>query len=476
MTRSAQAQAIIDRAKRKATTSTTPAAAPSGGRRNEPNRDRDSTAAAPTPKKLKPPRPGAIPVYFDAVSSSYYAENASGEFQRWQKDELKLLLRRMGYYTNEKHGDGLSWLEGELLRITQEQSVHYVGPLGGYHPGLYPIHTARVLVTRGPQMIQPVDDYWPTLQAFLTELLKDQAKYFCAWVKVAIDGLRNGVPWAPGQLLALAGLPGSGKSVLQGLITPMIGGRVSSPFAYLSGATNFNAEIYGAEHGLIGDVNHEITHRARRNFGASIKKLVAEHDHHVHAKGRQGLTLTPFLRLSQSLNDNPESLLVLPPMDSDVAPKIMLLKAHMVDFEKKVKKFGSFQAYHAKLVSELPAFVYHLRRWRIPESIRDTRYGVVSFHDPDLVAKVQSMSQEDQLLEVIDTHIFHAAAADHWSGNATALHAALCHEMKTDPTGRLYSSINHLGQLLTKLGETYESRVSVEKHGKNKTSYLLRRD
>lgn len=434
-------------------------------------------AAADKPRPATAPKSGIVDVWFDPNTSSYFAPTNGGEYQRWQKDELNLLLRSSGYRQEFKHEDGLSFLERERLRITQDQSVNYAGPLGGYRPGLHEVLTARVLVTRGPKLIEPADGRWGTLRDFLGQLLGDQARYFCAWVKVAVASLRRGTPpWAPGQLLAVAGPPGAGKSTLQSLITPLLGGRVSSPWDYLAGKTNFNSHIYAAEHGLIGDVNPEISPRARRAFGASIKKLVAEPVHDVHGKGRPAITLTPFLRISLTLNDEPNSLHVLPPLDSDVAGKILLLRSEAVDFEKLTRKFRDWHAYYAQLVKELPAFLFYLRRWAIPATIADQRYGVVSFKDVDLVERVQAISQEENFLETLDVYLFDELGGDNWQGSASALLQKLSANMKPTLLAQVCRDAAHAGIILTVLSKTHPERVTMHMHGQKKKTYLIRKE
>lgn len=433
---------------------------------------RDATPPA-TPIPAAPP-PGVVSVFFDCMTSNYFAKNKNGEFQRYPKEELQLLLRRNGYFTSYRHTDGLSYLESEMLRTIQEESVHFAGALGGYAPGLYNIHGSRVLVTRGPVPLTPKEGRWDTLKEFFTTLLQDEAKYFYAWLKIAVTSLRRGHPWAVGQLLAVAGPPGSGKSVLQSLITPLLGGRVSSPYTYLSAGTNFNAEIYAAEHGLIGDVNHAIDPRARRNFGAAIKKLVAEPVHYLHAKGRTPITLTPFLRLTLTLNDDPQALLVLPSFDSDVQDKILLLRAWPADVEKRQKKFGDWHACYSKMTAELPAFLHAILRWRIPESIRDERYGVASFHDAELVQHLNQLSEEAKLLSVIDTYILAPGLVDHWTGSASELEKTLSEKMRPGETSRLFRYSTHCGGMLSTLAKKCSDRVTVETVGGNKKVYLIR--
>lgn len=448
-----------------------PGAAARSGRQTKP-----APAAAPAANGAPvppPPPPGVVDCYFDSLTGNFFAQDGYGEFQRWQRDDLKTLLRRNGYFTNYKLADGLSYLESETLRIIQERNVHYAGPLGGFRPGFYTIHTSRILVTRGPESVTPKEGPCPLLTDFLEELLGKQRGVLYGWIKTALQSLTDGPPWRPGQLLCLAGQPKCGKSVCQSLITPLLGGRVSRPYEYLAKGTNFNADIYGAEHGLIGDENHATDNKSRRNFGAAIKKLVVEPCHYIHAKGKTPITLTPFVRLTLSLNDHPSALLVLPSLDSDVKDKIILLRANAVNFEKRIKRFGSFAAWEAAARVEMPAFAWKLRRWSIPDSLADTRYGVCSFHDPDLVQEVDDLSDEERLLALIDTYVFDAMGSDHFSGTSTELEKQLSNKIGNHAALHMAKYSGRFGHLLAILLKKYPERIERRRCGGNKWNYLI---
>jgi hypothetical protein len=450
---------------------------PRPSRPSRPETAGSSPAAAANGSPVPPPpKPGVVDVYFASYDGTFYANDSYGRFQRWAREDLKLLLRRNGYFTTGRHADGLSYLESEMVRIVQDRTVDYAGALGGFDPGLRTIHTSRVLVTRGPERIEAKEGRCDLLSDFFDELLGKQRAVLYGWIKTALQSLRDGPPWRPGQLLCLAGQPKCGKSVCQSLITPLLGGRVSRPYEYLAKGTNFNADIYGAEHGLIGDENHATDNKSRRNFGAAIKKLVVEPCHYIHAKGKTPITLTPFVRLTLSLNDHPSALLVLPSLDSDVKDKIILLRAQAVDFEKRLKRFGSFAAWEAAARAQLPAFVHKLRSWRIPESLADTRYGVVSFHDPDLVQEVDDLSDEERLLALVDTYIFTPVGPDHFSGTSTELEKDLSHAIGPHAALHMAKYSGRFGHLVAVLLKKYPGRIERRRCGGNQWNYLIRKN
>lgn len=424
------------------------------------------------PRPLPPPE-GKIEAYFDCTRGGYYAKNNHGEYQDFPKTEFQYKLRHAGFFSGYKHDNGLSYLEAELLRICDCNSVHFAGPLGGFDPGRYDMAGSRILVTRGPTFVKEYHSAFPNLSIFFRALLGEQMKYLFGWLKWALSSLRRGLPWSSGQMLAIAGPPGSGKTFLQSLLTPILGGRVSSPYSYMSQGTAFNAEIFGAEHGLIGDQNHATDMKSRRAFGSAIKNLVVEKAQFIHGKGKTGITLFPFLRLSLTLNSNPEAMLVLPPLDSDVKDKIILLKATPVPFPFPSKEFPDSQAYYNTLVAELPGFLHWLRRWRIPPTIQDQRYGVVSFHDPELLRGVDDLSPEFRLWQTIETYLFVDDLVEFWEGTALDLERTLREKLKPGEVSALFPFNTACGVYLATLQRKMPERITTRRVGKNRVSYLV---
>lgn len=426
------------------------------------------------PKPLPPPS-GRVEAYFDCTRGGYYTRNHHGEYQDFPKTEFQYKLREAGFFHGFKHDNGLSYLEAEMLRICNENSVHFAGPLGGFDAGRYEMAGSRILVTRGPTFVKEYAKNFPLLKTFFRQLLGDQMRYLFGWIKWALASLRRGLPWSSGQLLAVAGPPGSGKTFLQSLLTPMLGGRVSSPYAFMSQGTAFNAEIFGAEHGLIGDQNHATDMKSRRAFGSAIKNLVVEKAQFIHGKGKTGITLFPFIRLSLTLNSNPEAMLVLPPLDSDVKDKIILLKAAPVDFPFPSKAFPDSQTYYNAMIEELPGFLHWLRRWRIPPSIQDQRYGVMSFHDADLLRGVDDLSPEYRLWETVETYLFVPGTIDHWEGTAFDLQRELRGKLPPGEMSSLFPFNTACGVYLAALQRKMPDRIEKRSIGGNKVSYLLHR-
>ncbi|MFN7341982.1 MAG: primase-helicase family protein, partial [bacterium] len=124
--------------------------------------------------------------------------------------------------------------------------------------------------------------------------------------------------------LALAGRRGCGKSLLIDLIELILGQRRANPYAFFTGKTNFNADLAGAELLAVDDEAGSSDIRSRKNFAANIKSCLFSGKIRVEAKHRCAFTFAPVWRMVIALNDEPEALLILPPMTEDIKDKIHL--------------------------------------------------------------------------------------------------------------------------------------------------------
>lgn len=269
-----------------------------------------------------------------------------------------------------------SEVERAIMGIQSSHNVVYVGPLAGYASGVREMAGNLVLVTTGPNWIESKPGQWPTLNQVLAGLFVDseldQRPYFYGWVKSARDSLKHS-RWKASQLLAMAGPVGSGKSLLQNLITEMLGGRCTKPYQFMIGQTAFNSHMFRGEHQMLEDENESIDIRSRRQFAGNIKTILTNMNQNCHGKNREALTLQPVWRMTLSLNDDPERLLVLPPFDADVRDKIIVLKANKATMPMQTTGAEAEAVFWRKLVAELPAFLHFIEQYEVPVALQDMR-------------------------------------------------------------------------------------------------------
>lgn len=433
-----------------------------------------------------------IEAHYDSGRKSYWIKNSRGGWIEVAEQGLRKLLRAQGLRNKAQEGEKLSQVDEKLVEIITTQDVAYAGALAGHGSGITECCGSRILVTSSPKLIPPVRGRWPVLRSFLAALLVDesydQLPYLYGWLKVAYQALCKGA-WRPGQALGLAGPRNCGKSLLQLLITEILGSRAAKPYRYMSGRTDFNGDLFGAEHLAIEDEHSSTDLRARRHLGAQIKQLTVNKIQSCHDKGRRAISLAPFWRVSISVNDEPEAMMVLPPMsDSEqdsLSDKLFLLRALKAEMPMPTKEQAEQEAFWQTLVSELPAFIYFLDRYKIPENLRDGRFGIKTWHHPKLLAALDTLAPETRLRALVDEVIFRDAFLDGtdtkiakapiiWKGTSEQLERRLlASDFKTEAQ-RLLSFPNATGTYLGRLAAKPTARVEADR-GANYRGWIIHR-
>lgn len=393
-----------------------------------------------------------VDLHYDDRGGSYYRRDDRGNYIKAKDGDARRYLRTLGFSRKSAEGDP-SEMDHVLEFVQRCQNCDYASALAGHKAGLQMIEGRRILVTVGPRLVDPAPGEWNTVRAVIEGLLGDeQAKWFYAWLKIAIHAVRNS-RHRKGQALIVAGPANCGKSLCQAIITALLGGRIAKPFPYLCGRTEFNSEMFGAEHLMIEDEPASSDPRVRKKFGAEIKGLVANTEQRCHAKNREGLTLRPIWRLSITLNDDPASLLVLPQWEEGLKDKLMLFHARSFQMPVDTLADGGQDKLWKSITDELPAFVHFLESFVIREEMRDSRFGVKAFHNSELLELMDAMTDEMKLLEMVDSTHFNAPQAAPWEGRANELE-----ELLRDATGfrQLITSANTCGSLLGALAKRKE--------------------
>jgi len=319
------------------------------------------------------------------------------------------------------------------------------------------------------QLPEPVKGGWSVLKQVLRGLLcineeieigEAQFHTFCGWVKSSVEALREGREQQQ-QALAICGPAGCGKSLIQHLITEMLAGRSAKAERYFNGKTDFNADLFAAEHLILEDnhVSTRITDRLK--LGASLKEhCVGVTTASLHAKGRTAINIRPWWRVSITLNDDPEAMMILPPLDEQLADKIILLRASRSEFPMPVKSSDDKQAFRNQLTKDIPAFLHWLlHEYEIPAACADMhRYNVATFHHPELKESLEKLSPESNLLELIDS-----CFAEDFSGAQIKLSAKTIEARirAYDPraTEKILSFNNAMGTYLGRLSKKRLERI-----------------
>ena len=414
-------------------------------------------------------QPQAAAPWFDGATGQYYLQINANEFRKLDSGDVKLHLRKSGLHSKMFVG-ALNELEHALVMAQTERCLAYSGPVAGYRVGPFNTMDGRtVLVTSAPALPSPKRGAWKTLRTFFEQLFGDQTEVAFAWHKCAFESLVKG-DFRASQVFALAGPAGCGKGLWQTLTTAMLGGRVGKPYKFLTGETHFNADLAEAEHWCISDEHGSTDVRARRKLGNAIKTICADADLFIHGKGAKALVLPTYRRLTLSVNDETENLQIIPPLDASLADKITLVKCTPADVgSDRVKTWKT-------LTSELPAYLWHLlNEFEIPKTMRDPRYGVKSWHNPELLEQLTGESPEQRLLNIIDETLWQEKDACKVQVQCTA--DELERRLRSTPfafaVDKLLYFSSATGVYLSRLEKRGDGRVTHKSAGGNKKLWII---
>jgi hypothetical protein len=398
-------------------------------------------------------------IYFDWNREKFWCGGlVPGRFIPQTDPKMKNRLQMAGISTELKNDQGLSAGDEFLRRIEVSNGVDYAGPLAGYKAGLMVMNNRRVLIT---ESVCPVmagkNQRMPTIEKYLEELLgdtPDQVDVFLSWLKVAYESLLAG-DFMPGQLFAFGGPDGCGKTFAQWLITQLFGGRSADPWRYMTDATTFNEDLAFAEHLPMGDKKGSFNHAVRKAMAAQIKEFCVESEMSIHGKNKIAVRLATFRRLTLSFNDEPEHVVIIPPIDLDMRRKITIVKCSQATLDKDRPTNAR------RFTSELPALAKFLHAYRIPKKLQDDRFGVVGWQHPYFLQILNDSAPEMQLLELIEEVLFAEAddEAPFWRGSAETLKVQLLKSPHQDSVRRLLDwSPAACGMALYKLSRKFPDR------------------
>lgn len=371
---------------------------------------------------VKPP----FEVYYFSLSGKFLIKDLRGKYMQINKDALKTKITRLGVNSRIQDGHYISDRDKTIDNIMMTDNVDYVGELAGYQAGVHTVNNAKILVTKSPTIIKGDKRPYPILSKIFEGMFNSgdtpQLDFVYGWLKLARESVASGNP-TPGQCLVLAGPKNCGKSLFQDIVTELLGGRTGRPFSYMSGKTDFNSELFGAEHLVIADENSNRDMNSRRLFGSRIKDYTVNTSMHCHGKFREALTLTPCQRLTISLNDEDDNLLILPPIDESLSDKIILLKIYIPEFPLDSSGVVNRQSLWETIKDELPGLIHHIEQFKIPPKLRDSSFGLTGFQHPILMESLEELNPEGKLLALIDHHLLDQKKT--WEGTTTELESEL---------------------------------------------------
>ena len=272
---------------------------------------------------------------------------------------------------------------------------------------------------------------------------------------------------ANGQTLALGGEANGGKSLLQAIITEALGGRTAKAAMWVREHTYFNAELFGAEHLMLEDEAASTSYPARMALAAMIKSIVTNRVHPCHPKYKGIINLAPWWRMTISLNDEPDHMLILPPINEDMEDKISLLRATKTDMPMATGSVKEKAAFWAQLMQDPPGWLWWLEHeFSIPDGCRDDRFGVKAFHHPALLEALDELSPAFRMLGLIDLVQPWGLTNTEWEGSAEELRVLLMtHYITARDAAKMLDYPDRCGRCLGELARKKPDRVENSRTG-----------
>ncbi len=360
------------------------------------------------------------------------------------------LLVQYGLKSSPAKGESMSEIDAALHRIEKTKRVAGAIPFPGNPQSIVKFNEELYLnvATAKPWQLALDPQEWgvnfPWIADFIDGLFIDKQtkEYFLAWLHVWLKSYHEGDP-RKGQALFIAGPPGTGKTFLSNHVIARLVGGYAEATRFIVEGHQFNDGLFGKAAWLIDDALVAADRKAHAKFSSWLKALTANQALRYEKKYGGALDVPFNGRLIVTLNDDPESLNIIPDTDLSLLDKIVLLRTSA---RKAPVAFNVRERYEI-LDHEMQYFARYVHDYQIPEWIRpDNRFGIKEWHDPALLEEATAVTESSSVVEIVNVwrHAWAALKSStvgpnpktgemptHWEGTATELLSQLKETTKT---------------------------------------------
>lgn len=348
------------------------------------------------PEDLHPP---SVTDCYDPVRGRYLRKNRKGQWNSYNLEQYRRRLFRQGRQVEKGPGGAPSQVESDIDAVTERQATITEG-MSGFQSGLHQVEDRLYLARYGYKMIEPNGKILPlkTLRWLQEMLGNDGMNRVIDWLHHAVTELLAGRR-GQSRILALAGTSNCGKSLLiREFFRLLLGGRAADAAPWLLGTTDFASELGGAELLYVDDALGDGRLATRLGVASKQKQIVTagSKPQPMHAKGKDRYYHPVWWRHAVALNDTPEALAMLPPLDDGYSDKLILLRAN--DTVLSAGGDGA-TAYIEAMLDELPGFMAYIldHGCKGPSDGR----GPLAWQDPELAGRLREAAPEYSLAGMI---------------------------------------------------------------------------
>lgn len=378
--------------------------------------------------------PAALAVIFAETVERFFFAGKDDYFFAHGAEILPLSAAAAKQEFEYRHAATPKAARAALYAVRQIRAVKKVFPaLTCRQRGMSELDGAKILVLNSPRVIEADEGTFPTIRKLLEIALSAGDLWrFLAWFQHARRAFlraveSNGTNITPVPVLMLLGTAGAGKDLIfQTLINPALGNRVPAPADTFPQPRPWLGKAIGAEC-ILGSEIPNLNRKERENYKSALKKLIAGSGYDAEKKGEDGFSFhgQHFIVLLANIDDGGNCAASLPAIDEDFRDKFLALALCNSAAVKDAFDGENAQKNAAKIIRELPAFLYWLETcFDFPSEWRDKRFGVKNYVSPaaqtaifevstdfDVLAKLEEIAEKDRDAVIVNTPKSAAAIA-----------------------------------------------------------------
>lgn len=335
-------------------------------------------------------------IYYEVKAARYWMLT-DGAWYPYGVDALRRLLVGKGLSAHARKGESQSDVDRALLFIEQHNPIAGVFPAFHRREEVFSVAGLKLLNISRLELVRPLPgeakewgDGFPWIAHFLESLFREQLGIYLDWLAHFYQGCLAGKP-SRGLALFLAGPTSCGKTFLNNAVHAQLFGGSEDASRFLMGEDAFNSSLFAVPVWTIDDAVASTEARTRLRFSQVVKSVVANDRLKMRGMYREGVTLPWCGRVCVTLNDDPESIQMLPSTEINLMDKIMLLRAYSAD--DKLDWLSD-----EEVAAELPG----LARWLTRPRTWRGRFGVLPYHQRDLLCEAVDSSSTSGARELWD--------------------------------------------------------------------------
>ena len=361
-------------------------------------------------------------IWYESLTDKFHRQSADGVWHVYPSHRFTQYLRNNHFESKRQKGETSSQIDKIEGYIQEQHMVKAVMPFVYEPAGIIVVNKDKFLNNCTTSVIQPVPadncpsmtgnletdgkKYFPFIYSVIHNLFGikdtdgvDQAEYLMAWIKHFYENALALQP-KPGQALFLVGREGKGKTLFgTGILGALMGGTADGS-SWLCHGSQWTDDLVNK--GLIVLDDSQISNDDKATFHrycARLKMATANPNFRFEGKYKAAALTRWNGRVLGLCNGDPESLKILPTLESSNVSKISMLLLN-----DKMTAFPDRYTMTELIREELAYFARFLLTFRIPDFYLnkvDTRFHLIAYKHPQLAEHALQAGHNSQILDIL---------------------------------------------------------------------------